>query len=183
MGPLLTSHISAVKHISMDTFWNRIGSYWSARRFFAWLLIALMLPGSLANSAFVWCVASNGHSAIEFSIHTDCHRSHVGNSGTAQSTATDVAHLEHCPQYNGCTDVAAIPNATIPNATVIAHFLGKSDASLCSPYGGDDFPVLARSYPLVSNENHWQSPGPRSRSQDDFVDPNILLRRSMILRI
>ena len=178
MWPLLTSHTSAVKHFSMDTYWIRIGSYWSARRFFAWLLIALMLPGSLANSAFVWCVASNGHSAIEFSIHTDCHRSHVGDSATAQSTATDVAHLEYCPQYSDCTDVAAIPNAT-----VVAHFLGKSDASLCSPYGGDDFPVLARLYPLVSKENLWQSSGPRSRSQDVFVDPNLRLRGSTVLRI
>ncbi len=160
----------------MDRIPTRKASYLSARRFCAWLLIALMLPGSLASSAVVWCVGSGGHSALEFCIGVDCDQSPLLYGATnAKTDATNT----HRSQHGDCTDIAVVS----VEANVYTRYFGNTEATFYSRGDGNDFPVLVRLLPPLSTDNHSRSSNLNSRSPSDFIDPNILSRRSTVLRI
>ncbi len=155
------------------------GSFWAARRMCAWLLIALIIPGSLAGSALVWCVSSDGHTAVEFSIGPGVHHSALAGGEQSQPDSSFMAVFEHLCHDTNCVDVPAVSSTVFANA----HRFGETDKTTMAPSHEGGTVVLA----LLPQTGSLQIASRHSRSGDletrNRIDPTILSQRVAVLRI
>ena len=163
----------------MDRFPNQAGTFWTARHICAWLLIALMLPGGVTNSLLIWCSSSDGHSAIEFTLGSDFHRSKAATPAKSSSGPSIVSAYAHRCHDTDCVDIPAISSAVFASVSQV----GKSDelGKATSHQGANTLLAALSQHSSVQDisNDSWR----KKRQTRDLVDPTVLLLRSKVLRI
>ena len=150
----------------------------AAKQFLAWLLITLMLPWSAVNArAFVWCTATDGHSAIEFCSGDVCHQ--IEYTEESKRGAPD-AKTTNAYKHSGnddCVDFAVLPSAVLSKANAA---IGSSALIGGTRIEADNELIRLRLFStnVRAPLSNWMTTGART-----CVDPNILLHRVTVLRV